>query len=185
MGELIKIGENNNVTKINIKKLFNKKNIIMLIILGVFLLSLIPISTTIKNQQIKLFDIKIKANMYAMLEICSDYMSGNIDEVQFSIQEGELMNELDKLKIPKAQILENSIFTYKTNCAYVVLQTLTTYKDGGNATLAVRDEMSMLRDTMNRVNEEVDKINKTKKVDLNYSKNINKETEELLKKIKN
>lgn len=177
--------ENNNVQGDNTnKRVFNTKTIIILAIIVIFALS-IPIAMFVKNEKSKSFEIKMMANMYAMLEVTNNYISGNIDELEFSRQEGNLMDELDKLKPPKSEVLENSIFTYKTSCAYVVLTVLTTYRDGGNPVLEMTDSVNLMMDCMDRVKEEISKINVDKRADLNYTKKINKEVDDLLEKIKN
>lgn len=164
------------------KNLLNKKNIVGLVI--IVLLFIIPISITMKKEKIKKFEIKTIANMYVMLEITNQCASEKISVLEFSNQQSNLMAELDKIKVPDDEVLENLIFSYKASCSYLTLNVLEAAKDGESILIAIDDSLDTMDSSMDTLKDRIYLLGKENKIDVDFSKDIQEEVDKLLVKIR-
>lgn len=162
-------------------KILNKKNIIGLIV--ILLLFTIPLSIVTKKQKIKKFEIQTIANMYAMIEITEQYVAEDISVLEFSDRQTKLMTEMDNVKVPKDEILDNLIYSYQTSCNLLSLSALTAAKDGENPVIAIDDSFDVMESSIDNLKNRIYIIGVENKINVDFSKDIEKEINDLLVKI--
>lgn len=162
-------------------KMLNKKNIIGLIV--ILLLFTIPLSIVMKKQKIKKFEIQTIANMYAMIEITEQYVAEDISVLEFSDRQTKLMTEMDNVKVPKDEILDNLIYSYQTSCNLLSLSALTAAKDGENPVIAIDDSFDVMESSIDNLKNRIYIIGVENKINVDFSKDIEKEINDLLVKI--